>query len=285
MKRLQWIGIFMTITAAAAVLYAQNPVSIQQLGTGTTVTTTVPVSGTVTANQGGSPWQVQSNSANIATQTTAAAILAKQPALGTAGTASTDVITIQGIASMTKLLVTPDANSAVNVAQINGVTPLMGNGATGTGAIRVSIANDSTGVVQPGNTANTTPWLVTPTPGTTGGWSAFNATAADGATACTNSAQAVKASAGTFGGYYIDNPNTSDEWLHVYDVAAASVTVGTTNPKLTFRLPGASANSVAANVEITLGVNFGTAIAIACTSTAGGTGAPANALEAMVYYK
>lgn len=39
------------------------------------------------------------------------------------------------------------ANSAVNVAQINGVTPLMGNGATGTGALRVSIANDSTGIV------------------------------------------------------------------------------------------------------------------------------------------
>lgn len=67
---------------------------------------------------------------------------AKQPALGTAGTASSDVITIQGIASMTKLLVTPDANSAVNVAQVNGVTPLMGAGNTGTGSPRVTIATD-----------------------------------------------------------------------------------------------------------------------------------------------
>lgn len=49
-----------------------------------------------------------------------------------------------------------------NIAQINGVTPLMGNGATGTGALRVSLASDSTGVVQPGNTANTTPWLANP---------------------------------------------------------------------------------------------------------------------------
>jgi hypothetical protein len=40
----------------------------------------------------------------------------------------------------------PD-NEPFNVAQINGVTPLMGNGATGTGALRVSLANDSTGVV------------------------------------------------------------------------------------------------------------------------------------------
>lgn len=71
---------------------------------------------------------------------------------GTAGTAATAVVTVQGIASMTKLLVTPDsvalpANQSVNVAQINAVAPLMGNGASGTGAQRVTIANDSTGIV------------------------------------------------------------------------------------------------------------------------------------------
>lgn len=36
------------------------------------------------------------------------------------------------------------ANQSVNVAQINGVTPLMGNGATGTGSPRVTIASDNT---------------------------------------------------------------------------------------------------------------------------------------------
>lgn len=36
------------------------------------------------------------------------------------------------------------SNSAVNVAQINGVTPLMGNGITGTGSQRVTIASDNT---------------------------------------------------------------------------------------------------------------------------------------------
>lgn len=40
--------------------------------------------------------------------------------------------------------VTIAANSAVNVAQINGVTPLMGNGVTGTGSQRVTIASDNT---------------------------------------------------------------------------------------------------------------------------------------------
>ncbi len=65
-------------------------------------------------------------------------------------------------ANVSKLLVTADAitfaspqhvildsgsltaNQSVNVAQINGVTPLMGNGGTGTGSQRVTIASDNT---------------------------------------------------------------------------------------------------------------------------------------------
>jgi adhesin/invasin len=46
-----------------------------------------------------------------------------------------------------KLLVTPDANSAVNIAQMNGVATTMGNGVTGTGVQRVTISSDSTGQV------------------------------------------------------------------------------------------------------------------------------------------
>lgn len=125
--------------------------------------------GTFPATQSGT-WNVTNVSGTVSLPT-GASTAAKQPALGTAGSASTDVLTIQGIASMTKLLVTPDANSAVNVGQINGVTPLMGNGVTGTGSQRVTIASDNTAfsvnavqsgtwTVQPGNTANTTPWLM-----------------------------------------------------------------------------------------------------------------------------
>lgn len=47
LKRLQWGLTFLTAAGAAAFLYAQNPVSISQVGT-TPVTTTVPVSGAVT---------------------------------------------------------------------------------------------------------------------------------------------------------------------------------------------------------------------------------------------
>ena len=58
---------------------------------------------TVTATQGGT-WNVNNISGTVSLPT-GAATAAKQPALGTAGTASSDVITVQGIASMTALKV------------------------------------------------------------------------------------------------------------------------------------------------------------------------------------
>lgn len=136
---------------------------------------------------------------------------------GTAGTAAGGVLTVQGAASMTKLLVTPDsvalpanqsvnvaqlagtttdtnsgtksagtlrvvlatdqpaltnkllvtpdsvalpANQSVNVAQINGVTTLMGNGATGTGSQRVTLSNDNTIPTGWPSAANQTSWNV-----------------------------------------------------------------------------------------------------------------------------
>lgn len=71
--------------------------------------------------------------------------------VGTAGTAAGGVLTIQGVASMTKLLVTPDsvalpANQSVNVSQVNGVTVLTGAGATGTGAQRETVSQDTSTV-------------------------------------------------------------------------------------------------------------------------------------------
>lgn len=115
---------------------------------------TFPVSGTVTANQGtanATPWPVSLTSTTVTgtvavTQSTSPWIVSGS---GTAGAAASGVVTVQGIASMTKLLVTPDsvalpANQSVNVSQINAVTPLMGNGSTGTGSQRVTIASDNT---------------------------------------------------------------------------------------------------------------------------------------------
>jgi len=93
-----------------------NPLSLTTAGAlridGSGVTQ--PVSGTVTANQGGAPW-------------------------------------------------------SQNITQFGGVNISTGTGASGTGIPRVTVSNDSnilatqsgTWTVQPGNTANTTPWLTT----------------------------------------------------------------------------------------------------------------------------
>lgn len=80
---------------------------------------------------------------------TGASTSAKQPALGTAGTASADVITVQGIASMTPLLVTATASGTgdVNLKQLNGNTVSVGNGVTGTGVLRVAQVSDGTGKI------------------------------------------------------------------------------------------------------------------------------------------
>lgn len=117
-------------------------------------------------------------------------------------------------------------------------------------------------------------------PRTTGGWSVGNFTSGDSFTALTNTAQVIKGSAGKFGGYYIYNPNSSATYVMVYDVAAASVTVGTTNPKLVFCIPATSG----ANLEILAGIPFATALSCSAATTGGGASAPATALEAMIWY-
>ena len=127
--------------------------------------------GTVAATQSGS-WSLAANqSVNVAQINGVAATMGN----GVSGTgvqrvtiASDSTGTVAATQSGSWSLA---ANQSVNVAQINGVAATMGNGASGTGVQRVTIASDSTGVigatqsgtwtVQPGNTANTTPWLIT----------------------------------------------------------------------------------------------------------------------------
>ena len=122
--------------------------------------------------------------------------------------------------------------------------------------------------------------IATIRPHTSGGWSVMNATSGDNHTALTNSAQVIKASAGSWGGYYIYNPNSSAIYVHVYNVAAASVTVGTTEALLNYCIPATSA----ANLEIVCGIPFSTAMSWAATTTGGGNTAPTTALEAMALY-
>lgn len=104
---------------------------------------TQPVSGTVTANAGSGTFAVSAASLPLPT---GAATSAKQPALGTAGTASTDVLTVQGITSMTPF--------KVNVADGSGnLITSTGNkldvNATFSGSISGNAAASNTGSAVP----------------------------------------------------------------------------------------------------------------------------------------
>jgi hypothetical protein len=64
--------------------------------------------------------------------------------IGTVNIAASQTV---GLAAGAATIGALTANQSVNVAQINGVATTMGNGASGTGVQRVTIANDSTGIL------------------------------------------------------------------------------------------------------------------------------------------
>ena|SRR6266568_1754792 len=112
-------------------------------------------------------------------------------------------------------------------------------------------------------------------PSTTLGWSV------DSRPALTNAAVAAKASAGAVGGWVIHNPAAATTFVQVFNLAAASVVLGTTVPAFVIGLPAGAT----ANVEITLGIPLSTAISWAATSTALGAGAPSTAAVAALLFK
>lgn len=123
--------------------------------------------------------------------------------------------------------------------------------------------------------------IVTPQPHTAGGLDTFAATSQDSGTALTNSAQAIKASAGQLYGWLIYNPNDEVSFVNVYNATSGSVTVGTTVPLFHFPVPAGAA----ANLSGAHGIAFGTAISASATKTAGSNTAPDTALEAVFFYK
>ncbi len=132
------------------------------------------------------------------------------------------------------------SNWSTNVAQFGGSNVATGTGTSGTGIPRVTVSNDSnvlvtqsgTWTIQPGNTANTTPWLVQDVAGTSGG-----STASHTMSAATTNATSLKASTGTVYGLSISNANASARYFKLYN-KASSPTVGTDTPVLTLQVPG-----------------------------------------------
>lgn len=132
----------------------------------------------------------------------------------------------------------------------------------------------TTNDAQPLKTTSVGALWATLTPSTTGGWSPYKASA------LTNSAVTVKASAGNLGGYHCLNAAAAITYIQIFDTSGA-VTLGTTTPVLSFGLPASGAG----NLEFSNGVNFANAIKVAATTTAGGSTAPATAMDCNFLYK
>lgn len=99
--------------------------------------------------------------------------------------------------------------------------------------------------------------------------------------ALTNGAIAIKASAGQLLMLQCGNTNASEAYVQVYNVAFGSVSVGTTAPTLSIPIAATSTGGFALSL---VGLQFGTAISAAATTTAtGGTG-PSTALDCNVGY-
>lgn len=127
-----------------------------------------------------------------------------------------------------------------------------------------AVTQSGTWTMQPGNTANTTPWLVGLQPVTSGGSSIYRNLDLG------STGQVVKASAGQMYGYYIFNNANTVRYLKIYDKATAPTNSDT--PVMTYPIPPGSA----ANVAFPNGVAFANGIGVrAVTGVADNdTGAP-----------
>lgn len=221
-------------------------------------------------------------------------------------------------------------NVSTNLAQVAGTTTAVNNGAVSNGVQRVTIANDSTGIlasigsitssVVPGTAATNLGKAedVGHTTGdtgvfalavrtdaqansatTTGDYSAIANDSAGGLyvtpsanagvvgasiynnTALSSTKQAANASAGNMYGYHIYNPNSVVIYVQLFNVASASVTVGTTAPTAVLAVPPLGW----ADASPATPIAFSTALTIAATTTATGSGTPTTALLCNIWYK
>lgn len=123
----------------------------------------------------------------------------------------------------------------------------------------VAVTESGTWTVQPGNTANTTPWLVTPIPS-----SASAAASSIFYNQAVTTAVNAKGSAGNVYGWSVYNPNTSVCYLQVFNITSGSVTLGTSVPLFSIPVTNGLAN-IAPPGGVALN-NFSTAISVASTT-------------------
>lgn len=148
----------------------------------------------------------------------------------------------------------------------------------GTGTFATQAAQSGMWTVQPGNTANTTPWLVQAAPAATGGLTKFTLQAA----ASTNATN-VKASAGTVYNVSAFGISATPAWVTFYDTAGVP-TCGTGVVWQTV-VPGVATGAGGIS-DIAAGLSFSTGIGICVTTGIAGSGAvAANTFVLNIGYK
>lgn len=268
-KRLQWLFAVLTLVGGSVFLYAQNPVSIAQVGT-TAVTTTVPVSGTVTAAQG--------TAANLnATVVGTGTFLTQAAQSGTwtvqpGNTANTTAWKVDGSAVTQPVSGTVTANMGTVTADPFGANAdaasasgsisaklrfIASTGIPITGTVTVgshAVTNAGTFAVQPTANAsvNNNQWngqslaspdansyIITP--------NAATATAAAASVACnvlataSTNATSCKGSAGNLYGYEVFNTTTTVYYLRLYNTSSAPTCSSATGFIRSIPIPPAAA--------------------------------------------
>lgn len=152
-----------------------------------------------------------------------------------AGSAIVGKVGIDQTTPGTTNLVALAANQSVNVAQVNGVATTMGNGVSGTGVQRVTIASDSTGQVTLAAGTNLVGKVNTQAT-TSGGYSASRFISAGSVIAAN-----IKNSAGQVYKVNITNINATPVYVRLYDQTASPATTDT--PVWAFTVPGNTAGA------------------------------------------
>lgn len=221
---------------------------------------------------------------------------------GTAGTAAGGVLTVQGVASMTALAVTPPLTGVSGTGTTAAVAQTMVAGCNFASSLP-TITNGNVGPVQCDNKGqqfvDVNYWAATtlgaPTAvGTVASGNvitvnAINAASTAGGATQANfvnlagTVQAIKASAGTLYAVQMWNGTGATAFGQIFNVATGSVTLGTTVPDLQFACP--TLTYCFAPIPSTIGVNFATAISVASTTTVSGASGSASGVYLYAQYK
>lgn len=282
-----------TVTAAASpvpvtpttVLIASNQTAIPISGSITasnasvgTDGSAIPTSSTLIGASDGTnlqPLQVD-GSHYLKVNVAAGSLSASNPSVSTDGSALPTSSTLIGASDGTnlqQLLVESATNrnlrtgiySGANEATVTASNALKVDGSAVTQPVSGTVAATQSGAwtVQPGNTANTTPWLVQQQTGTAGGSTPYHSVVSSG-----TNGTVVKGSAGQVYDGAISNTSSAAVYLRLYDVSSTP-TVGTTTIKRTIQVPGNGTVILSwpNGLQFSSGIAYGITTAIADTDT------------------